>query len=436
MATHKLTEVAIKRATLGDGPKKRSDGHGLFLLLKENGAKYWRYAYDFAGSEKLLSFGVWPDVSLKEAREKHHAARKLLAQGVDPSAARKEAKAVSAVADDSFEAVALEFLDIKREEWSVPHATRWLERLRKDVFPWIGSRPLAEVTAPMLLQTLRRVEARGVRETVHSICQSCGQVFRYGVATGRCERNPASDLRGALRPVLVKHMAAIVEPQEFGFLLRAISDYQGSLVTRIALRLSALTFQRPGNLRAMQWASLQLEGTATWTIAAAEMKRNRYGKENGRPHVVALARQAVKLLREIWPLTGHGKYVFPSLHGQGRCMSENTINVALRRLGYEKDVHSAHGFRSSARTLIVERLGVAPDVVEAQLAHMKSGPLGSAYVRAEFLQQRRDMMQQWADYCDVLCDGTKPLIRKRQADIRRGAKLTERSLGSNASPRA
>lgn len=420
MATHKLTEVAIKRATFGNGPKKRSDGHGLFLLLKENGAKYWRYTYDFAGSEKLLSLGVWPDVSLKEARERHFAARKLLAQGVDPSAARKMAKSVSAVAVDTFEAVAREFLDIKRAEWSGPHATRWIERLQKDVFPWLGAQRLADITAPMLLQTLRRVEARGVRETVHSISQACGQVFRFGVATGRCERNPASDLRGALRPVLVKHMAAIVEPAEFGALLRAIAEYQGSLVTRTALQISALTFQRPGNVRAMQWAHLDLEQDATWTIPASEMKRSRYAKENGRPHFVPLAKQAVEILRELQPLTGHGKYVFPSLQGQGRCMSENTVNVALRRLGFDKDVHSAHGFRSSARTLIVERLDVAPDVIEAQLAHMKSGPLGSAYDRAEFLQQRRDMMQRWADYCDSLRDGSKLLILKRQANLKRG----------------
>jgi integrase len=418
VATHKLTEVAIKKATFANGPKKRSDGHGLYLLLKENGAKYWRYTYAFGGSEKLLSFGVWPDVSLKEAREKHLVARKLLAQGVDPSAARRAAKEVTRVPDDTLEAIAREFLDIKRAEWSAPHATRWIERLEKDVFPWIGSKSLAEVTAPLLLQTLRRVEARGVRETVHSICQACGQVFRYGVATGRCERNPAADLRGALRPVLVKHMAAVVDPDGFGLLLRAIEDYRGSLVTRTALQLSALTFQRPGNLRAMKWADLQVQEPATWTIAAAEMKRSRYGKDNGRPHVVPLARQAVSQLREIWPLTGQGKYVFPSLQGQGRCMSENTINVALRRLGYAKDVHSAHGFRSTARTLIVERLNVAPDVVEAQLAHMKSGPLGSAYDRAEFLEQRRDMMQAWADYCDALRGGSNASGTKKKASMR------------------
>jgi integrase len=420
MATHKLTEVAVKNATFGKGPKKRADGHGLFLQLKDNGGKYWRFAYDFAGAEKLLSFGVWPDVSLKEAREKHKAARELLSKGVDPSAARKALKSTGrTVAADSFEVVAREFLDIRRAEWSGPHATRWIERLQKDVFPWLGATPLTEITAPMLLQTLRRVEARGVRETVHSISQSCGQVFRYGIATGRCERNPAADLRGALRPVLVKHMAAIVEPAEFGALLRAIYEYQGSLVTRTALQISALTFQRPGNVRAMQWAHLDFDGEAMWKIPAAEMKRSRYAKENGRPHLVPLAKQAIEVLRDLQPLTGHGKYLFPSLHGQGRCMSENTVNVALRRLGFDKDVHSAHGFRSSARTLIVERLAVEPDVAEAQLAHMKSGPLGDAYDRAEFLQQRRSMMQKWADYCDQLRSGPHAVRLKNREHLGR-----------------
>jgi integrase len=299
----------------------RSDGQGLFLQLKENGGKYWRFSYGFGGVEKLLAFGVWPEVSLKEAREKHQAARALLAKGVDPSASRKALKSAGhGLPEDSFEAVAREFLETSAPS-GVCRMPRWIERLQKDVFPWIGSRSLAQVTAPMLLQTLRRVEARGVRETVHSICQSCGQVFRYGVATGRCERNPAADLRGALRPVLVKHMAAIVDPDEFGSLLRAIEGYQGSLVTRTALQLSALTFQRPGNVRAMQWVHLELDGPATWTIPAAEMKRSRYGKENGRPQVIPLARRAVDLLKAVWPLTGHGKYVFPSLQGTGRCMS-------------------------------------------------------------------------------------------------------------------
>jgi integrase len=255
----------------------------------------------------------------------------------------------------------------------------------------------------MLLETLRRVEARGVRETVHSILQACGQVFRYGIATGRCERNPAGDLRGALRPVLVKNMAAVTEPAAVGELLRAIDDYQGSQLTRGALKLSALLFQRPGNVRAMQWSALDLDGeTPTWTIPAAEMKRSRYEKQNGRPHLVPLASQAVAILAELRPLSGQGKYVFPSILGGARPMSENTVNTALRRLGYDKDTATAHGFRAMARTIMVEKLNVNPEVIEAQLAHGKSGPLGAAYDRAEFMSQRRSMMRQWADYLDLL----------------------------------
>jgi integrase len=404
MATHRLTEMAVRRAAFGTGKSKLADGESLFLQLKPNGGKYWRYAYRFDDKEKLLSIGVWPAVGLGEARRRHQAARKLLAQGVDPSLAKKVLRAgEESSAPNGFEAVAREFLEVKREEWSAPHAKRWIQRLEKDVFPWLGDWSLGEIKPPLLLQVLRRVEARGVRETVHSIAESCGQVFRFGVATGRCERNPAADLRGALRPVLVKHMAAVTDPQEFGVLLRAIADYRGSAVTRGALLLSALTFQRPGNVRAMAWSDIDLTvKKATWTIPATQMKRSRYLKENGRPHLVPLANQAVEALRELHPLTGHGRFVFPSLQGQGRCMSENTVNVALRRLGFDQDTHTAHGFRSSARTMLVERLNVDAEIIEAQLAHMKSGPLGSAYDRAEFIEQRRKMMQTWADYLDQL----------------------------------
>ena len=374
--------------------------------MAPSGGKWWRHKFRFGGKEKLLSLGIYPQVSLSEARKRRQAARELLAKGIDPSAVRKAEKAAPAnLAADSFEVVAREFLAVKIEEWSGPHATRWLQRLEHDVFPWLGAQSLASLTAPMLLQVLRRVEARGVRETVHSIQQSCGQVFRYGVSTGRCERNPAADLRGALRPVLVKHMAAVTEPKELGDLLRAIDEYQGSPVTRAALQISALVFQRPGNVRAMKWTDVELEGEAPiWTIPAAEMKRARYGKENGRPHLVPLAQQAVAILKDLHPLTGHGKYVFPSLHGEGRCMSENTVNVALRRLGVDKDTHTAHGFRSSARTLIVEKLGVPSEVIESQLAHAKPG-LGNTYDRAEFVEQRRQMMDAWANYLDKLRKG-------------------------------
>ncbi len=406
MNTNRLTDAAVRRAKPGAHAIRLFDGGGMYLEVAPSGGKWWRHKFRYGGKEKLLSLGIYPQISLSEARKRRQAARELLAKGIDPSAVRKAEKAAPAnLIADSFEVVAREFLAVKIEEWSGPHSTRWLQRLEHDVFPWLGAQSLASITAPMLLQVLRRVEARGVRETVHSIQQSCGQVFRYGVSTGRCERNPATDLRGALRPVLVKHMAAVTEPKELGDLLRAIDEYQGSPVTRAALQISALVFQRPGNIRAMKWTDVELEGEAPiWTIPAAEMKRARYGKENGRPHLVPLAQQAVAILEDLHPLTGHGKYVFPSLHGEGRCMSENTVNVALRRLGVDKDTHTAHGFRSSARTLIVEKLGVPPEVIESQLAHAKPG-LGNTYDRAEFVEQRRQMMDAWANYLDKLRKG-------------------------------
>lgn len=404
MKTDLLADVTVRKVSPTGQRTRLYDGRGLYLEVTPSGGKWWRFKYRFGGKEKLLSMGTYPDTTLKKAREKRDAARALLASEVDPSAVRKAAKVGHAgVALNSFEATAREFHETKRDQWSAPHAKRWLERLEKDIFPYLGNAMLAEITAPLLLHALRRVEARGVRETVHSLQQSCGQVFRYGIATGRGERNPAADLRGALKPVLVKNMAAVTEPKAVGELLRAIDDYQGNPFTRVALRLSALLFQRPGNIRAMQWSALALEGESpVWTIPAAEMKRSRYEKQNGRPHVVPLSRQAVVMLRELKPLSGHGKYVFPSVLGGARPMSENTVNTALRRLGYDRDTATAHGFRAMARTLLVEKLNVHPDVIEVQLAHGKSGPLGAAYDRAEFMSQRRIMMQQWADYLEEL----------------------------------
>ncbi len=404
MASDTLTDLAIRKAAPGPKRVRLYDGRGLYLEVAPAGGKWWRFKYRFDSKEKLLSLGTYPEVGLKKARERRDEARSLLQSGVDPSSARKAAKSAGVGRTaNSFEVVAREFHETMESQWSEAHARRWLERLRKDVFPYLGERALPEISAPALLETLRRVEARGVRETVHSIQQACGQVFRYGIATGRCERNPASDLRGALKPVLVKNMAAVTEPVAVGDLMRAIEDYQGGPLTRAALKLSALLFQRPGNVRAMKWSALELESDEPlWTIPAMEMKRSRYEKQNGRPHLVPLARQAVDVLLELQPLTGHGIHVFPSTLGGGRPMSDNTINTALRRLGYDKDTATAHGFRAMARTLLVERLNVNPEVIEAQLAHGKSGPLGAAYDRAEFMGQRRQVMQVWADYLDSL----------------------------------
>lgn len=415
MATNTLTKLSIEATKPGAKRLKLFDGSGLYLQIEPNGSRWWRLKYRIAGKEKLLSLGVYPGVTLKDARQQRDDARALIAKGVDPSAARK-AESASPDGAGSFEAVAREFHDAKLEEWSPAHGKRWLERLCKDVFPYVGMLPLADVTAPVLLQTLRRVEARGVRETVHSIQQACGQTFRYGIATGRCERNPAADLRGALKPVMVQHMAAITDPDGVGDLMRAVDGYQGHPLTRAALVLSALLFQRPGNVRAMKWDALELIGSEpTWRIPASEMKLDRYQKNNGRPHIVPLCMQAVALLNELSPLSGHGVFVFPSMLGGSRPMSENTVNTALRRLGFDKQTMTAHGFRATARTLLIERLGVDAAVVEAQLAHGKSGPLGAAYDRAEFVAQRRKVMQQWADYLDQLRESTTSVRKARHA---------------------
>jgi integrase len=279
--------------------------------------------------------------------------------------------------------------------------------MEKDLFPFLGTLPLKSITAPVLLDALRRVERRGAREAAHTMRQTAGQVFRYGIQTGRCDRNPATDLHGALKPVVVRNMAAILEPVKVGELMRAIEGYVGQPATQAALKLSALLFQRPGNIRAMEWGEIDAEA-ALWTIPAAKMKRTLHGKTNGRPHLVPLSRQALEILADLRPLTGSRQYVFPSLLSPTDCMSENTIRGALRRMGFTNDEMTPHGFRAMARTLIVERLpGIHPDVIEAQLAHGKSGPLGSAYDRAEFMEQRRQMMQAWADYLDTLRDGAQ-----------------------------
>jgi integrase len=315
--------------------------------------------------------------------------------------------------------VAREFHGTKTRKggtWSENHAAQWLRSMDKDAFPWLGSLPLAEISAPMLLDTLRRVEKRGAIVTAHDLRAFCGQVFRYGIATGRCAGNPAADLRDALAGFTEKNMAAVLEPAQAGELLRGIDAYAGHPVTRAALVLSALLFQRPGNIRAMEWAHVDLD-SAQWTIPAADMKRTVAEKLNGRPHLVPLAPQAVAILKELHPLTGHGRYVFPSLLTGERCMSENTVRGALRRMGYTNEQMTAHGFRAMARTLMVERLpGIQPDVIEAQLAHGKSGPLGMAYDRAEFMDQRRAMMIAWAGYLDQLRTGAQVIpIQGRRA---------------------
>lgn len=402
-----LTDAAIKRATCPpDKARARfTDSGGLYLEVAATGSKRWFWKYRIEGKEKRIALGSYPEVTLKSARDARDEARKLQREGIDPVLQRRVDKLDNLSAGDAtFEAVAREFHTTHKDGWSPHYAKRWLERLEKDLFPFIGPLQLPVIKAPLLLHALKRVEQRGAIETAHSLRQYAGQVFRHGIATGRCEANPVPDLRTVLKPVQVRHMAAVLDAAGVGKLMRDIYAYEGQPVTRAALIFSALTFQRPGNIRATEWSEVDLK-EAMWTIPAMKMKRTVQQKISGRPHFVPLSPQAVETLRELWPLTGHGKYVFPSLLGEGRCMSENTVRAALRRLGYGNDEMTPHGFRAVARTLMVEQLDVNPDVIEAQLAHGKSGPLGMAYDRAQYMQQRREMMVKWADYLDKLRAG-------------------------------
>ncbi len=409
-----LTDTTCKNAKCPEGKVRvrLTDGGGLYLEVAPNGSKRWFWKYIFCGKEKRLALGHYMEpgsrtvrVTLKDARQSRDEARKLLRSGTDPAQRRQLDKLERhAQRGSTFEAVAREFHAVKITGLSPQYAARWLRGMEKDIFPWIGSLPLSQITAPLLLQTLRKVEARERNETAHKLRQNAGQVLRYGVATGRCDRNPAPDLHGALKPVHVKHMAAVLDPAQAAALMRAIHSYQGHPATRYALMLAALLFQRPGNIRAMAWQEIDL-GAALWSIPATKMKRTVHGKQNGRPHLVPLAPQAVALLKEIQVLTGGGTYVFPSLLTGERPMSENTLRCALRRMGYSNDDMTPHGFRAMARTIMVEKLNIQPDVIEAQLAHGKSGPLGAAYDRAEFMTQRRHMMVVWADYLEELRQG-------------------------------
>lgn len=416
-------DVTIRTLKPGDPRKRLSDGGGLYLLLfVKGGAHGWRLDYTINGTRKTLSLGTYPDTGLALARRKADDARRQVSEGIDPSDTRKADKAdqrqqreAARLADagappaGSFEAVAREWLTtVHDEKVSAGHAQRTRIRLEQDAFPWIGRRPLAEIEAPELLACLRRVEARGAIETAHRVKDACGQVFRYGIAAGQCTRNPAADLRDALRPVKTRHHAAIIDPVQVGVLLRDVAGYQGQPVTRAALVLSALLLLRPGELRQMEWAWVDVDA-CTLTLPPAVMKRTKADKQDGPPHLVPLASQALAVLAELQPLTGGGRFVFPSFSSAARCISDNTVRSALRRLGYGNDDMTAHGFRAMARTLIAERLGIAPEVIEAQLAHAVPDALGRAYNRTQYLDQRRDMMARWADYLDRLRTGAQVL---------------------------
>jgi integrase len=393
-----LTDKAISNAKPREKQYKLSDEKGLYVLVKGTG-KYFRLDYRFQGKRKTLALGVYPDVTLKEAREKRSDARKQLQNGIDPAQYKKETKAMQKdQAANSFEAVAREWFTKNKHIWTEGHSRTIIRRLELNIFPWLGARPVTSITAPELLTCLRRIEDRGALETAHRVHQICSQVFRYAIATGRAERDPCPDLRGALPPTKPKRMSTITNPEKIGELLRAIDVYTGHLITRCALRLAPLIFVRPGELRHAEWSEIDLE-QAEWKIPAEKMKMRI-------THIVPLATQAVDILREIEPFTGRGRYVFPSLRSTQRPMSNNTILAALRRMGYDKSEMSGHGFRAMASTLLHEQ-GWSSDAIERQLAHAERNSVRAAYNYAEFIPERKKMMQAWADYLDGLKAGAK-----------------------------
>jgi len=376
---------------------------GLFILVTPHGSKLWQMKYRFDGRERLASFGQYPVVSLSEARKKALEARQLISRGVDPN----EKKLALKAAKYTFDIAAKEWLSKNSQRWTAKHTEKVRTRLAKHVSPWLGSRPVAEISTLEILSVLRRVEATGHNEMTHCCQQYTACVFRYAVQCGLLASNPAADLRGALTPVTVKHYSAITEPKAVGELLRAVDGYQGNFVVSCALRLAPLLFVRPGELRSMEWSEIDFE-TATWRIPAAKMKMRR-------EHIVPLSRQALAILEEIRPLTGNGRFVFPSERTRERCMSENTIGSALRRLGYSREEMTGHGFRTTASTLLNE-LGFKPDVIELQLAHKEQG-VRAVYHRSEYLGERREMMQSWADYLEGLKQGGQVIaLRSRAID--------------------
>ncbi len=401
-----LTDTEIRAAKPRQKAAKLFDERGLYLEVTPTGGKWWRLKYRFSGKEKRLSLGVYPDVSLKDARARRDAARKLVADGIDPSENRKaQAIAKQDRAANSFEVVAREWYAKHAPNWAEHHGDRIIRRFERDIFPWIGGKPIADVAAPELLAVVRRIESRGALETAHRALGNCGQVFRYAVATGRAERDPTSDLRGALPPVKGEHFAATTEPKRVAEILRAMDGYEGTLTVRCALRLAPLVFVRPGELRKAEWADIDLDA-AEWRYTVTKTNT---------PHIVPLSRQAVEILRELQPLTGRRQFVFSGARSNGRPMSDNAILAAMRRMSIGKEEMSTHGFRAVARTILDEVLGVRPDYIEHQLAHAVRDPNGRAYNRTAHLPERRKMMQQWADYLDKLKSGAEVIPLPQRA---------------------
>lgn len=390
-----LTNTAINNAKPAEKPYKLYDSDGLFLQVTPSGGKWWRFKYRFDNKEKLISLGTYPEVSLKQARDKRDDARKQIANdSIDPSKSRQKAKLEKEISlVNSFELVAREWWQSYMKNKAESHKDKVIRRFELYLFPWIGNQPIAEITAPQLLQSIKRIEALNKLETAHRTLQTAGQVFRYAVQTGRAERDISHDLKGALPARATKHMAAFTDPKDVATLLKAIDGFNGTLTVQCALKLAPLVFVRPSELRQAKWKDINLE-TGEWKFVVSKTNTN---------HLVPLSKQAIKILEEIKPLSGHREYVFPGGHSPLKPMSEAAINAALKRMGYDtQNEITGHGFRAMARTILHEQLNMDPHVIEHQLAHTVPDTLGSAYNRTRFIEQRKLMMQLWADYLDNL----------------------------------
>lgn len=406
-----LNDTQLRKAKPADKPVRLFDGAGLYLEISPAGGKLWRLKYRFEGKEKRLALGKYPEVTLANARERRDEARKLLANGTDPGEVKKVQKDGPPAPGVTFEAVAREWFAYKRDEWVPSHADKILARLERDLFPWIGARPVVEITTPEILTSLLRIAQRGAKDTAKRAQHDCGAIFRFAAVKGYTINNPVDALRRALPAASDGHFAALVDPRDVAALLRAIDGFKGTFVVLCALRLSPLVFVRPGELRHARWADIDLD-QGTWQFVVSKQKK----VDTKRLHLVPLSTQAVSILRELHALTGEGVYVFPGARDAHRCMSEAAVNAALRRLGYDtKTEMTGHGFRAMARTILHEQLGIAPEVIEHQLAHKVPDTLGTAYNRTKFIEQRRAMMQRWADYLDKLKQGAEVIPLPKQA---------------------
>lgn len=399
-----LTDKQCKAATCPPEKKRArlTDANGLYLEVSPAGSKRWFWKTYAGGKEGRLALGSYPAMSLADARKARDAARLLKSEGRNPVEERKAQKLRALRPEgDTFKAVALEWYGKQAPNWSPSHAARSLRQLERDLFPWLGSRPMAEIGAMELLAALQKVEGRGALETADRVLMLARQIWAYWLPTADVQqRNITEGLKARLTPYRSKTFAAIVEPERFGELLRGMWAYKGGIIVRTALQLAPMLYQRPGNLRDMEWAELDLDG-ALWTIPSAKMKRTKQGKEQGEAHVVPLPTQAVELLRNLWPLTGHGRYVFPGERSHDRPISDNSVRSALYALGFGKE-QTWHGFRASARTMMVDQLDLDPLAIEANLAHAVRDANGRSYNRTQYIRQRFEQVQQWADYLDRL----------------------------------